>query len=67
MKNNLVNLQETLEKVLKNTLPPSHIFGHSNMMGYHTSVDNYSTVGRELQKLTGAINKTIFKRLNGPS
>ena len=58
----------TSEERFKNTLKaPSPMHEHSNITGHHTSVDNFSIVGRESQNLIRTIKEAIFSRVNDTS
>ena len=66
--NILVNMQEYLEKDLKNTLKPVLPFcEHSNITDHCTSVENFSLVGIEARSLTRTIKEAVFVRLKDPS
>ena len=62
------NHQEHLERGSKNTSrAPSPIYGHYNITGHETSIENFSIVGREGQNLIRAIKEAIYNRVNNPS
>ena len=46
---------------------PSPIYDHASITGYHTSLDNFTIVGRESHNLAGTIKETIYIRFNDPS
>ena len=46
---------------------PSPIYDHYNITGHSTTIDNFSSVGREDQNLIRAIKEAIYKRVNNPS
>ena len=43
------------------------ISDHANIIGHHTSMDIFSTVGNESHKLVLAINKAMHLRIDDPS
>ena len=55
---------ESLKEYLK---APSHIYEHSYITSYHSSVDNFTIVGRESENLTRTIKEAIVIRVNDPS
>ena len=58
----------TFEEKFKEQLKaPSPMYEHSKITGHHTSVDNLSIVGGEVQNLTKAINAALFIIVNDPS
>ena len=58
----------SLEARLKEHLkPPSMIYEYSNITDHHTSVYNFSTVGRESQNLTRTTEEATFIKVNAPS
>ena len=46
---------------------PSPIYDHYNTTGHSTTIENFSIVGREDQKLIRAIKEAIYTRVNNPS
>ena len=63
-----MNLPEHFERGLKNTSKPIlRMYDHSNIMGHHTSIGYFHTVGREVQNFTRTIKESIIIRVNDPS
>ena len=46
---------------------PSPIHEHYNTTGHEVSLDNFSTVGRDNQSMTGTIREAMLIRVNDPS
>ena len=58
----------TFEERFKEHLKaPSQIHDHSNITGNTTTLENFSTMGREEQNLSRLIKESMFIRVNNPS
>ena len=55
------------ERFKEHLKAPSPIHDHSNTTGHTTSLENFSIVGREEQKLSRLIKESMFIRVNSPS
>ena len=64
----LENSQEFSGERFKEHLKASpSIYEHANNTGYHTSVYNFTIVGKELQNITRTIKEALFIIVNDPS
>ena len=55
------------ERFKEHLKAPSPIHDHSNITGHTTSLENFSIVGGEEQKLSRLIKESMFIRVNYPS
>ena len=55
------------ERFREHMRAPSPIHNHHNITGHELSLDNFSIVGREDQKIARAIKEAILIRVNDPS
>ena len=55
------------ERFTEHLKAPFPIFDHSNITGHNTTLENFSTVGREDQNLMRLIRESIYTRINNLS
>ena len=55
------------ERFREHLKPPSPIYGHCNITGHTTSLENFSIVGREDQNLVRQIKEAVYIRVNSQS
>ena len=55
------------ERFKEHLKAPSPIYNHENITGHDTTIQNFSIVGREDQKLIRTIKEAIYIRVNNPS
>ena len=55
------------ERFKEHLKAPSPIHDHQNITGHDTTIENFSTVGREDQHLIRAIKEAIYISVNNPS
>ena len=55
------------ERFKEHLKAPSPVYAHYNITGHNTTIENFSSVGREDQNLIRAIKEAIYIRVNNPS
>ena len=56
-----------VERLKEHQKTPSPIYDHSNITGHIDTIENFSIVGMEDQKLIRTIKEALYIRINNPS
>ena len=62
MRSTYRNLQGPLGSLKDHLRAPSSIYDHTNTLGHHTKLDNFSIVGREVHTLARTTKNTMYIR-----